>query len=93
MARKNDKKQVVSYENSIKKSNELSMAKLSHGLTLQQMQLLPMRSIQRSRTEKQNFAKLILKKIWYFSLSDRRCLQRFRPHFELENLNRGSRKH
>ena len=40
MARKNDKKQVVSYENSIKKSNELSMAKLSHGLTLQQMQLL-----------------------------------------------------
>lgn len=40
MARKNNKKQVVSYENSIKKSNELSMAKLSHGLTLQQMQLL-----------------------------------------------------
>ena len=40
MARKNDKKQVVSYENSIKKSNEFSMAKLSHGLTLQQMQLL-----------------------------------------------------
>ncbi|MFZ0446507.1 MAG: replication initiation protein [Bacillus sp. (in: firmicutes)] len=40
MARKNDKKQVVSYENSIKKSNEISMAKLSHGLTLQQMQLL-----------------------------------------------------
>jgi plasmid replication initiation protein len=40
LARKNDKKQVVSYENSIKKSNELSMAKLSHGLTLQQMQLL-----------------------------------------------------
>lgn len=40
MARKNDKKQVVSYENSIKKSNELSMAKLSQGLTLNQMQLL-----------------------------------------------------
>lgn len=40
MNRKNDKKQVVSYENSIKKSNELSMAKLNHGLTLNQMQLL-----------------------------------------------------
>jgi plasmid replication initiation protein len=40
LARKNDKKQVVSYENSIKKSNEFSMAKLSQGLTLNQMQLL-----------------------------------------------------
>lgn len=40
LARKNDKKQVISYENSIKKSNELSMAKLSQGLTLNQMQLL-----------------------------------------------------
>jgi plasmid replication initiation protein len=40
LARKNDKIQVVSYENSIKKSNELSMAKLSQGLTLNQMQLL-----------------------------------------------------
>lgn len=40
MVRKNDKRQLVSYENSIKKSNELSMAKLSHGLTLNQMQLL-----------------------------------------------------
>jgi len=38
--RKNDKKQVISYENSIKKSNELSMAKLNQGLTLNQMQLL-----------------------------------------------------
>lgn len=40
MARKNDKKQVVSYENSIKKSNELSMSKLNQGLTLNEMQLL-----------------------------------------------------
>lgn len=40
MARKNDKKQIISYENSIKKSNELSMAKLNQGLTLNQMQLL-----------------------------------------------------
>lgn len=40
MARKNSKQQIFSYENSIQKSNELSMAKLSQGLTLNQMQLL-----------------------------------------------------
>jgi plasmid replication initiation protein len=40
LARKNDKKQVISYDNCIKKSNELSMAKLNQGLTLNQMQLL-----------------------------------------------------
>lgn len=40
MARKNSKTNLVSYENSIKKSNELSMAKLNQGLTLNQMQLL-----------------------------------------------------
>jgi plasmid replication initiation protein len=38
--RKNGKKQIISHENSIKKSNELSMAKLNQGLTLNQMQLL-----------------------------------------------------
>lgn len=40
MARINDKKQLIDYENSIKKSNELSMAKLNQGLSLNQMQLL-----------------------------------------------------
>ena len=40
MVRKNTKTQLTSYENSIKKSNELSMAKLNHGLSLNQMQLL-----------------------------------------------------
>lgn len=39
--RKNEKQElVINYENSIKKSNELSMAKLNSGLTLNQMQLL-----------------------------------------------------
>jgi plasmid replication initiation protein len=38
--RKNEKKALTNYENSIKKSNELSMAKLNQGLTLNQMQLL-----------------------------------------------------
>lgn len=40
MVRKNNKRQVFCYENSIKKSNEISMAKLNQGLTLNQMQLL-----------------------------------------------------
>ena len=40
MVRKNEKKTLTNYENSIKKSNELSMAKLNQGLTLNQMQLL-----------------------------------------------------
>ncbi|MDD1505893.1 replication initiation protein [Lysinibacillus sp. CNPSo 3705] len=38
--RKNPKSNIVSNENSIAKSNELSMSKLNNGLTLQQMQLL-----------------------------------------------------
>lgn len=38
--RKNNKELVIDYESSIKKSNEFSMAKLNHGLTLNQMQLL-----------------------------------------------------
>jgi len=40
MARINSKTKLISHENSIKKSNELSMAKLYQGLTLNQMQLL-----------------------------------------------------
>lgn len=40
VTRKNEKKQVVSYENSIRKSNELSMSKLNQGLSLNEMQLL-----------------------------------------------------
>lgn len=38
--RKNLKEKNISLENSIKKSNDLSMAKLNHGLSLNQMQLL-----------------------------------------------------
>lgn len=38
--RKNDKAVVINYENTIQKSNELSIAKLSHGLTINQVQLL-----------------------------------------------------
>lgn len=38
--RKNNKSQIIAHENSIRKSNELSMAKLNQGLSLNQMQLL-----------------------------------------------------
>lgn len=40
MVRKNNKEKNIDYERSIKKSNEISMAKLNQGLTLNQMQLL-----------------------------------------------------
>lgn len=40
MSRQSNKKLYINYENSIKKSNKLSMAKLNQGLTLNQMQLL-----------------------------------------------------
>ncbi|EAZ83475.1 MULTISPECIES: replication initiation protein [Lysinibacillus] len=40
VVRKNEKQSLMNYENSISKSNELSMAKLNNGLTLNQMQLL-----------------------------------------------------
>lgn len=40
MARKNNKETNIDYESVIKKSNEISMAKLNQGLTLNQMQLL-----------------------------------------------------
>lgn len=40
MPRKNTTKKVIDYENSFKKSNRFSMARLSHGMTLKQMQLL-----------------------------------------------------
>src|SRR5699024_11757126 len=39
LERLNRKNHIISYENSIKKSNELSMAKMNRGLTLNQIQL------------------------------------------------------
>ncbi|WP_313471619.1 replication initiation protein [Lysinibacillus sp.] len=67
MARKNEKKQVFSYENSIKKSNEFSMAKLNHGLTLQQMQLLAYAIYSTQQDGKTEFRKADFEK--KFSLS------------------------
>lgn len=40
MARNNLSKHTIDYTNTIKKSNDISMAKLNQGLTLNQMQLL-----------------------------------------------------
>lgn len=39
MVRKNSKQKIINYEQSIRKSNELSMAKMNRGLSLNQMQL------------------------------------------------------
>src|SRR3954464_8948931 len=60
--RKNDKKQVISYENSIKKSNELSMAKLNQGLTLNQMQLLAFAIYSTQQNAKTEFRKVAFEK-------------------------------
>ncbi|WP_282021155.1 replication initiation protein, partial [Planomicrobium okeanokoites] len=57
MARINDKKALISYENSIKKSKEISMSKLSHGLTLNQMQLLAYAIYSTQRNGKTEFHK------------------------------------
>lgn len=58
MVRKNDKQQIINYENSIFKSNEISMSKLNKGLTLNQMQLLAFAiycTQQNGKTEFQKF--------------------------------------
>src|SRR5699024_492721 len=57
LVRMNEKKQLIDYDNSIKKSNELSMAKLSHGLTLNQMQLLAFAIYCTNKNEKTEFIK------------------------------------
>ena len=57
MGRPNKKKQLISYENAIKKSNDFSMAKLSHKLTLNQMQLLAYAIYSTQRDGKTEFIK------------------------------------
>lgn len=57
MGRQNKKKQLISYENAIKKSNDFSMAKLSQKLTLNQMQLLAYAIYSTQRDGKTEFIK------------------------------------
>lgn len=57
MARVNGKSALISYENSIEKSKEISMSKLSHGLTLNQMQLLAYAIYSTQRNGKTEFHK------------------------------------
>lgn len=57
MARVNDKKALISYENSIEKSKEISMSRLSQGLTLNQMQLLAYAIFSTQRNGKTEFHK------------------------------------
>lgn len=57
MARVNDKTALISYENSIEKSRELSMSKLNQGLTLNQMQLLAYAIYSTQRNGKTEFHK------------------------------------
>lgn len=57
MVRVNDKKALISYENSIEKSKEISMSRLSQGLTLNQMQLLAYAIFSTQRNGKTEFHK------------------------------------
>lgn len=57
MVRKNQKQVVINSENTIKKSNELSMGKLSQGFNLNQMQLLAYAIFCTQNTEKTSFHK------------------------------------
>lgn len=64
LARSNNKEKLVSYETSIKKSNELSMAKLSHGLTLNQMQLLAYAIYSTQKDQESKFIKSEFEKMF-----------------------------
>ena len=57
MARANNKEQLITFESSIKKSNEMSMAKLNQGLDLNQMQLLAYAIYSTQQDGKTNFIK------------------------------------
>lgn len=57
MARKNDKEQLINYENSIQKSNDFSFSKLSNKLTLNQMQLLAYAIFSTQKNGKTKFIK------------------------------------
>ena len=71
MGRRNEKKQIINYENSIKKSNELSMAKLSQGLTLNQMQLLAYAIYSTQQNGKTEFHKADFEKKFDIQISNR----------------------
>jgi len=62
MVRKNHKQQVITYENCIRKSNELSMAKLNKGLSLNQMQLLAYAIFSTQQNGKTDFNKVDFEK-------------------------------
>lgn len=57
MVRKNKNKHPIDYSNSIKKSNDLSMAELNYGLTLNQMQLFAFAIFSTQQNGKTEFRK------------------------------------
>lgn len=62
MVRGNGKELILDYDRSIKKSNELSMAKLNSGLSLNQMQLLAFAIFSTQRDGKTEFQKIDFEK-------------------------------
>lgn len=93
MARINDKVQLVNYENSIQKSNELSMAKLNSGLSLNQMQLLAFAIFSTQKDGKAEFHKAEFEKKFqikqYRTAEARKDSQKLSTsQFSLEDLER-----
>lgn len=91
MGRKNKKTQLISYEDAIKKSNDFSMAKLSHKLTLNQMQLLAYMIYSTQKDKKTEFIKADFEK--KFNLGEYRkeeakndSRKLFDLEFSLDNL-------
>ena len=62
MSRKNGKEVIFSEDNAIKKSNELSLSKIGHGFTLNQMQLLSYAIYCTQQNERTSFRKVDFEK-------------------------------
>ena len=91
MSRKNNKKQSIIYENTIRKSNEVSMAKLNQGLSLNQMQLLAYAIYSTQKDGKTEFIKANFEKKFemkkYQTIQAKEDAQRLlRLQFSIEDL-------
>ncbi len=84
MVRKNEKKHIVNYENSIQKSNEFSFSRLSSKLTLNQMQLLAFAIYCTQQNETTMFNKIDFEK--KFNLGEYRTEYAYRDSRQLLTL-------
>lgn len=84
MVRKNEKETLINYENSIFKSNEISMSKLNQGLSLNQMQLLAYAIYSTQQNGKTEFHKADFEKKFEIDYKTEHAKQDSRKLFGLE---------